>query len=219
MKKYSIFGIILMIFITVIGCTRNVNIELESRVELTNSENDYAVTTEKDDISIHIFSESDNGTDIEITEEDIRRLVDENYYCITHIFAFAYLEFEYDEWINEAPVAVSDERFKTFQELEDYLRSVYVQEEVDYLLYEYWDGEPLYFEQDEVFMMKMVMNGGGMFCGWKDYTIEEINIEGNSCKFVILVQYSEEIDQTDRYVFQATYNEEWLLDEMVSKPQ
>lgn len=217
MKKFLAVCLIVCFIMTFIGCDSNVRDEIGSSDINASSEvvSDVIVGSDEEIICENVVVE-----DVKITEEDIRRLVDANYYCITNIYAYAQLEFKYDEatWEHGAATPVVDDRFATYEDLETYIRDIYVEEEADYLLYEYYDGEPLYFEEDGIFYTKMLINGGGMLCGWEGYTIETINVNGNTCEFVILAHYPTEVHYLEKYTFYATYEDKWLLNKLIFQP-
>lgn len=159
---------------------------------------------------------------VPISEEEMRRLVDANYNCVSNIF-----EVRLDGDRTAATgggIPVTDDDFATYAELETYIREIFVREQANYLLYRYSDGLPTYWEADGVFYMRDELCGGGpcFGCPWESYTIEEYAVDGTQCAFTVLVKYPEDIApenvKEERYYFTATYADGWKLDSMVCKP-
>lgn len=163
---------------------------------------------------IEEYTISENISDAVITEEEIHSLLAENYFCITNIFVYGYLDS--DESRREGDTApVADERFSAYDDLESYLKSIYVDEEVDNLMKE------RYFEQQDEFWMRTGKEAEEISAVWKGYQegyiIEEVDVEGNQGKIVILISNPEEREWEYKLIFRATYEDGWRLNKMVSQ--
>ena len=175
---------------------------------------------ESEEIEAGRYDEDEVGEYI-ISEEEMRHLVDANYNCVSNIFEVR-LDGNRTATTGDR-IPVTDDDFATYAELETYIRSIYVGEEANYLLYRYSDGLPTYWEADGVFYMRDELCGGGpcFGCPWESYTIEEYAVDGIQCAFTVLVKYPEDIApenvKEERYYFTATYADGWKLDSMVCK--
>lgn len=154
--------------------------------------------------------------DAEITEEEIHNLLAENYFCITNIFMYGNLNF--DESRRQGYIApVADERFTSYDDLENYLKSIYVDEEVDNLLMK----ESPYFEQQDEIWMRTDKETEEMPAEWtsyqEGYIIEEAEVEGNQGKIVIRLDNPENEEREYKLIFRATYEDGWRLNKMISQ--
>lgn len=159
---------------------------------------------------------SEDIPDAEITEEEIHSLLAENYFCITNIFMYGNLNF--DESRRQGDIApVADERFSSYDDLENYLKSIYVDEEVDNLLMK----ESPYFEQQDEFWMRTDKETEEMPAEWtsyqEGYIIEEVEVEGNQGKIVIRLDNPENEELGYKLIFRATYEDGWRLNKMISQ--
>jgi len=152
----------------------------------------------------------------------LKELVDENYYCITELFCYGNLSYDLNSVNNEKAI-VTSERFKSISDLKEYLLQIYIEQEVERLLNQYSDGEPFYFEQDgKLYINVNRVVGAGLGRPWNSYDIVILNQSEKSCSFAVKVTYEEDElyvgDSEERYLFEAVYEEKWLLKEIVNKP-
>lgn len=159
---------------------------------------------------------SENIPDAEITEEEIHNLLAENYFCVSNIFIYGRLDS--DESRREGNlVPVADERFSSYDDLENYLKSIYVDEEVDNLM----NMNGYYFELRDEFWMRTDKEMEEMPAEWKSYQegyiIEEVDVEGNQGKIVIRLDNPENEEWGYKLIFRATYEDGWRLNKMVSQ--
>ena len=186
-----------------------------------NSDNDNSTVAEIEGVKEEMLT--DNAGECSISEEEMCKLVDANYNCVTNIFEVR-LDGD-EESATENRIPVTDDAFASYAELEAYIRDVYVKEEADHLLYRYSGGVPTYWEADGIFYMRDEFLGGGpcFGCPWESYTIEECTVEDNHCKFTVLAKYPEDIAaenlKEETFSFEATYEDGWKLDSMVCRDE
>lgn len=157
---------------------------------------------------------SENIPDAEITEEEIHNLLAGNYDCITNIFPYGCLDS--DESRREGDIApVADDRFSDFNDLKSYLMNIYVDEEVHNIMRDH------YFVQQDELWMRTPEETEEIPAVWKGYqegyVIEEVEVEGNQGKFVILISNPDEKECEYKLIFRATYEDGWRLNKMVSE--
>ena len=198
-------GVIFVISVALLGigtisCGQS-SIKETNRIENTQSENAYSM--EED-----------------IMEEILRNLVEKNYSCITELFYYGNLP--YEDVIQQDGVRIAkakSEKYKSVDDIKRFLEQVYIQEEVDRLLVEYINQQPLYFEQDsELFMYVDQTTSAGIPIPWKAFEIEIKTINDSICKFEAVVEYHSDIYEGDkeRYEFQATNKDGWRLNSVVT---
>lgn len=186
-----------------------------------NSDNDNSTVAEIEGVKEEMLT--DNAGECSISEEEMCKLVDANYNCVTNIFEVR-LDGD-EESATENRIPVTDDAFASYAELEAYIRDVYVKEEADHLLYRYSGGVPTYWEADGIFYMRDDFSGREhcFGCSWESYTIEEYTVEDNHCKFTVLAKYPEDIAaenlKEETFSFEATYEDGWKLDSMVCRDE
>lgn len=200
MRKWKIIPILLISVMFLTTCGNMNNTEREKEIE--NSET--------------------RGGEMDMTEV-LKELVDRNYDCISRIFYYGYLSYDAESVVNDVAIVTSDE-FATLEDLKRYLEDIYVPVEVERLLYDYFEGEPMYVDVDGMLAVDVMhISGAGMAVPWDSYSIEKIEMDGDKCSFAVLVKYqvgegfvgvSEE-----QYCFQATLDEKWRLDRVVYLPE
>ena len=153
---------------------------------------------------------------------ELKKLVDENYYCITKLFCYGNLPYDLNH-VAERKATTLSERFNSLCELQDYLSQIYVGTEVERLINNYYDNTPLYFEQDDILYINLeLVSGAGMVRPWKDYGLTVLEQDENSCLFATKVSFEEDHmhvgEEEESYVFRAVYEKGWRLEKMVSTP-
>ena len=157
--------------------------------------------------------------------ETLNKLVDENYTCITQLFYFGHLPYGDVEMDGDVAFAkVISEEFKTFNDIKTFLDGIYVQEEVNRLLNNYFDEQPLYFDKDgTLYLYLSQASNAGMPMAWKDYSIEVVEQTSDRCVFEVTATYNAdellEGDTEGKYIFVAVNNDGWRLETAVSNPQ
>lgn len=148
--------------------------------------------------------------------ETLRTLVDENYVCITSMYEFGRLP--HGETGTDLTAHVLSEEFRSVTDIEDYLKTVYCEAEVNRLMEGDPEEGPLYFEKDGVLVMRDDMPyGGGLFAPWTDYEITVKEQDESTCRFEITVNYEDYgSNEKERYSFTAVYEDTWKLEKMVS---
>lgn len=224
MKKRICLSVMIILSISMTACNIQTMFSPENDSNFQTTEN-ATVELQEDEqalehanIEVEVGDLDDEESEPAISEEEIKKLVDGNYFCITNVYKYGRLSMDEGE---NGRIPVSDEFFTSFSEYEAYVRSIYVKDEADYLLYEYCSGFPLYYEKDGIFYQREELFGGGMVCPWESYTIENIEVKGKECTFSVYATYPAEISPEGVsgacYNFLAIYEDEWKLAFIVSK--
>ena len=160
-----------------------------------------------------------NETD---TAKEMHSLFDENLNCMLNIFELSFLPCE-ETPFKDTFLKVTDERFKTFADLETYVRNVYVKETAEELLFrERFDGHKLYNNIDGVFAIdQTVMGGKGYYVNWKDYELKIDSLTENECKFTVTATLEEPAEVTEKVPYQkeavaVKQDGKWLLKNFVT---
>ena len=223
MKKNFYFILLTICMLSLAGCNKQEVVNEEPGVSSEVVSAEPAISEDEQDsegLSDNIENtEEQDSSMTDITEEEIRALVDANYFCITNVFKYGRLALDVEGETGRAVVPA--EHFASFEEFETFIRSIYIKEEADYLLYEYCDGFPLYYEKDGVFYMRETLFGGGMVCPWESYEIENIEVEGDECRFSVYATYPADIAPEgvpgERYEYLAVKEDGWKLAFIVSR--
>lgn len=227
-KKMKVL-IVFMLLLLLTGCSAGGN-QGEAESETSGAEVSEDQTADQPEEKPNTLSEnqivnqpeeqpdplSEDIPDAEITEEEIHSLLAENYFCITNIFMYGNLNS--DESRKEGDIApIADERFAAYDDLENYLKSIYVDEEVDILMKE----GPYFEQQDEFWMRTDDKETEEMPAEWtvyqEGYIIEEVDVEGNQGKIVIRLDNPENEEWGYKFIFRATYEDGWRLNKMISQ--
>ena len=161
-----------------------------------------------------------------ITQEELENLVECNFDCMVNIFVLGNLNA--DAWPENPQseedyiVKVAPDRFETFADLENYVRSVYAAEYADHLLYHYpQEDTPLYHDRDGELYMDLMRSGGkGYYVNWWENEVVIDSCEGGECQFRILTTIEEPADVPTPEPYEiagtAVYqNSQWVLTDML----
>lgn len=228
MRKKFLFFLVIAMWAVLTACDLQGVIPSEGEADMQVAENekesDSEFVADSEAVEIDDAEETSEDSDTEdvstsyITEAEIRKLVDENYFCITNVFKYGRLSGAESE---SGRIPVSQEHFASYGEFEAYIRSIYMEEEADYLLYEYCCGFPLYYEKDGVFYRREELFGGGMACPWESYTIEVLDEKEDECTFSVFATYPKDATPEgvtgERYEFLAVKEDGWKLAYIVSR--
>lgn len=158
----------------------------------------------------------------EITKEELTRLFEENLNCMLYIFELGELEHEEEPIDGDMIYRVTDDKFQSFADLEEYVRSVYAKEEADRLLYHYpYEDQAKYIEQDGALCINLALSGGkGYYVDWTDFEVEMELIEADRCTFQVIGTIEEPADEPvqEEYIAKgvAVYEDgHWVLEEMM----
>lgn len=157
-------------------------------------------------------------------EKVLRSLVNNNYDCITQLFYYGHLPYNADsiDEVNHTAI-VDSKKFATLNDIKQYLSTFYVDKEVDRLLNDYFESNPLYFEENGFLRINLDQaSNAGIPVEWKNFTVESINVDGDTCSFSVKVEYDiDELyvgDPVATYEFNAVNNDGWKLVKAVYKP-
>lgn len=157
-------------------------------------------------------------------KEILEPLIGKNYDCITQLFYYGHLPYKTDsvDDVNHTAV-VNSEQFASLNDIKWYLSSIYIEEEVDRLLNDYYESKPLYYEQDGTLRINLDQaSNAGLPAEWKKYTIDTVNVDGNVCRFTVQVEYDvDELyvgDSIETFEFEALNSDGWKLVKAVYMP-
>ena len=145
-----------------------------------------------------------------------RELFDRNLKCTLEIFDLNTLAFE-DEAVEGTFCPVTDSRFKTFADLEEYVNATYVKDIADNLLIE----RGLYKEVNGVFCIDTSRIGGkGYYVDWSDYDLEIVSGDKDTCEFDVKGYIEEPSNDPQREPYTKTAKAKnvdgnWLLEAVV----
>lgn len=122
-----------------------------------------------------------------VSEDELRTLMEENLFCMRHVFTLGTLPHGDVPIQGESVYKVEDDRFQTFTDLEEYVRSVYCTETADMYLYNYpYEGEPLYFDADGQLCIDIYRSGEkGYYVDWTDFGLAIIYADDTVCEFTV----------------------------------
>lgn len=122
-----------------------------------------------------------------VSEDELRALMEENLFCMRYVFTLGTLPHGDDPVQGESVYKVEDERFQTFADLEEYVRSVYCTETADMYLYNYpYEGEPLYFDVDGQLCLDINRAGSkGYYVDWTDFGLTITSANDTVCEFTV----------------------------------
>lgn len=157
-------------------------------------------------------------------ESILRKLVDNNYTCITTMFYYGTLPFDTSEGAGDGQfVAVKSDEFDNIETIRSFLGKTYTQKEVERLITHYIDGSPLYVDDGGALMIDLSQaTFAGMPTPWENYTITIVSQTDKKCFFTVEAKYPldplREGPNNAAYSFCAVYESGWKLSEMVYKP-
>ena len=109
--------------------------------------------------------------------ETLKKLVENNYKCITELFYFGNLPYIETAINGEAPIAkVSSDEYKSLSDIEGFLNEIYIPDQVEELMHDYFEGA-LYLEHEGTLCLYAnKTTSAGIPIPWKDFEIEIINV-------------------------------------------
>lgn len=171
------------------------------------------------------IQEKQNDTDAETDIEKIaRKLIDQNHEAFTEIFYLCTLPVEAPGGIvkGDGIYPVKSDRFKTYADLKNFVRSTYVKKEADYLLTNFNNNGPQYMNiAGRLFADKSKEGGIGYYKVWDKYGIKLMDIKSDSITVSISLKedgpdtgpgVQKDINITARMIKE---NGKWLLEKMV----
>lgn len=171
---------------------------------------------------VEMSSQNVESTKPTLTEEGIRALMAENLNCMYNIFVLNHLPIQGDFVAGQSIYPVNTYKFATFEEFENYVRSVYSKETADLYLYNFpYEGEPMYFEKDCLLYIDLNKVGGkGYYVDWSNYTVTINSCENDACSFTLnaQVEWPGEEPQAQDYPVEGKAvfeNGTWLLTKML----
>lgn len=187
----------------------------------TETEADSIVKTEADteiETTSEILSPSSNS----ITEAEIRNLFEENLYCLNSVFMSDHLEYSGDAVIDEHIYKVSDSRFGSYADFENYIRSVYCTSEADRLLYNYpYENTPVYTDVDGMLCIDSnYAHVKAYFVDWTDAEIVVNAADECRCEFSVkgYIDEPSDIPAREEYIANGAVvydNDKWVLEKII----
>lgn len=128
-------------------------------------------------------------TGIEI--DTLEKLVEDNFYCMENIFRFGNLPFNSDTLYYDEVYKVESEEFTSFEELHNFIFSVYTYEIADYYFYRYPIGKNMYtnyFDDDSLYIrVDSIPDGNIIDVDFMDFEIANASVMDGTYSFDVLV--------------------------------
>lgn len=157
----------------------------------------------------------------EIMENLMRELVQKNYVCITELFYFGNLPFgdTENDGINEI-AKVQSNKYRSLDDIKVFLNEVYVADEVERLMTDYFDGRPLYFEKNgSLYLYMSQTTAAGIPLPWESFEINILSYNDESCSFEAVVKYIDGAGENNIFAFEAQKEDGWRLESVVRNPK
>ena len=144
-----------------------------------------------------------------------KELFDRNIRAL-EVFNLSKLDYE-EEPVDGTFCPVKDARFKTFADLDEYVRATFVKDVADSLLIE----RGLYKDINGVFCIDISkLEGRGYYVSWVDYDLEIVKGDKNTCEFTVTGSIEEPSNDPQREPYKKTAKAKnvdgtWLLQELV----
>lgn len=144
-----------------------------------------------------------------------KELFDRNIRAL-EVFNLSKLDYE-EEPVEGTFCPVKDARFKTFADLDEYVRATFVKDVADSLLIE----RGLYKDINGVFCIDISkLEGRGYYVSWVDYDLEIVKGDKNTCEFTVTGSIEEPSNDPQREPYKKTAKAKnvdgtWLLQELV----
>lgn len=162
---------------------------------------------------------SDSAAAPEITMKQLRRLMDENLYCMQRVLTLGFLPYGGDPVAEDHIYRVQSDRFTTYAQLREYLLTVYTEEETENLLNH--GGYPTYLDVDGYLCIDVHHTGGkGYYVDWTNYELTLDSMESAACHFTVtgVIEEPAEVPVKEPYSATATAvyeNGRWVLTAMI----
>lgn len=169
---------------------------------------------------------SDNGSTVSdstappaITIKQLRRLVDDNFYCMERVLGLGFLPYGGDPVAEDHIYRVQSDRFTTYAQLREYLLTVYTEEETEKLLDH--GGYPPYLDVDGYLCIDMHHTGGkGYYVDWTNYELTLDSMDGVECRFTVTGVIEEPAEEPVKEPYSAAAtavyeNGRWVLAAMI----
>lgn len=146
-------------------------------------------------------------------EKLMREPVPKNYVCITELFYFGNLPYENTEIAGVDEVAkVQSNKYQTLDEVRSFLNEVYVADEVEKLIYNYFDGCPLYFEKNgSLYLYVSQTTSAGIPFPWDSIERNIVSSGEDYCTFKAIVKYVEGVGENNFFNFETKNENGWKL--------
>jgi len=183
------------------------------------------VSCASDDNQTQESSNVTSGQNTEVKEENMenlmRELVQKNYVCITELFYFGNLPYENTEIDGVDEVAkVQSNKYQSLDDVRSFLNEVYVADEVERLISNYFDGRPLYFEKNgSLYLYVSQTTSAGIPLPWDSFEINIVSSSEDYCSFEAIVKYVDGVGENNIFNFEAKNENGWKLVSVVKNPQ
>lgn len=186
----------------------------------TSSETETAAETEAAaSAETSAETEADENT---VSADTLRELMDGNLHCMIYIFSLSSLHYSGNPVEGEYIYKVDDEKFRTFDDLKNYLLTIYTSDYTDELLYNYpYENDPKYLNINGDLCINAAYDGGkGYYVNWDNAAIDITYSDSTSCKFTITGQLEEPAEEVIPEPYsvdaEAVYeNGRWVLTKMI----
>lgn len=190
--------------------------EMNTTSAYTESETDIAIQTEAD---TEVETETSEKL---ITDDEIVSLFVENLYCLNSVFMSDHLEYSGDAVIDEHIYEVSDSRFGSYADFENYIRSVYCTTEADRLLYNYpYENTQVYTDVEGMLCIDTnYINAKAYFVDWTEVEFVVNTADENRCEFSVkgYIEEPADVPVQEEYIANGAVvfeNGKWVLEKMI----
>lgn len=197
------------------GCGGKVSTEVSG-----GSSSSSAVQSSEAEVSSN--EEQEEKQENEITQAELNELFGKNVECMVNIFSINHLPYSGEPVEGDSIYIVSDDRFNSFSDFEEYVRSIYCTEEADRLLYNFpYEDSPMYVDVDGKLGVDLNYAGAkGYYVDWSNFEIEINSADGEKCTFTAkgVIEEPADVPVEEEYKSQGTAiyeNGRWVLEEMM----
>lgn len=198
LKKLAVCLSVAVVVSAASGCL-NVEVTKNDSTENIGAENDITRAQEETGEQIPEYT---------VTETELRNLIDNNIYCMLNVFDLGTLPTIGEPLDGTNLYQVDTDIFKNYSEFEEYIRSIYIKDWADTLLYNYpYEGVRLYSEVDGKLYVDMTYAGGkGYYVDWDDYSVQIDTVKDGICEFTIKtsVEWPAENPVKEDYILNET---------------
>lgn len=207
---------------TIITPSETVIETAETSAETESSEDTASETETSAETESETSAETEEAVENAVSADTLSGLMDENLYCMRYVFSLGSLPYSGDPVEGEYIYKVDDEKFKTFDDLKNYLLTVYSADYTDQLLYNTpYENDPLYLDINGELCINTANAGAkGYYVNWDNAVIDIKSSDSTSCKFTITGQLEEPAEEVIPEPYsvdaEAVYeNGRWVLTKMI----
>ncbi|MGN0674663.1 MAG: hypothetical protein ACI4KG_02845 [Oscillospiraceae bacterium] len=187
-----------------------------SEIQITEQNNEST-----DDTAVSETELSEESKD-DIDEAVIRKLLDENFFCMRSIFGWGNLGYTGEPVQGDNIYRVENDIFADYAEFENYIRSIYCNDEADRLMYNYpYEDSQMYLDIDGELCIDINLAGAkGYYVDWSDCKIIINFVSEDRCEFTAIGSIEEpaEVPVKEEYPVDGAAvleNGKWVLEKAI----